>query len=314
MKVLFLDKIYSDLKNNLTRNGIICVENPTENKNQILKKIHQFDGIVLRSRLKIDRDFIRKSSHLKFIARFGSGMENIDVLEAKKYQIECINAPKGNSNAVGEHSLGLLLSLMNNINASNLEVKNGMWKREKNRGIELSKKTIGIIGYGNAGKAFSEKLIGFNCKILAYDKYKKNYQNKFVKESSIKKIFKHADIVSLHIPLTKETEYLINNDFLNRFSKNIFLLNTSRGKIVKTSDLITNLKSGKILGAGLDVLENESKSFEKLNKTKNSDLDFLKTHEKVILTPHIAGWSFESNKLMCKILTKKILYHLKTIK
>ena len=314
MKVLFLDKIHSDLKNNLTRSGIVCVEKTTENKNEILKKIHQFDGIVLRSRLKIDRDFIRKSSHLKFIARFGSGMENIDVLEAKKYQIQCINAPKGNSNAVGEHSLGLLLSLMNNINACNLEIKNGMWKREKNRGIELSKKTIGIIGYGNTGKAFSEKLIGFNCKILAYDKYKKIYQNKFAKESSIKKIFKHADIVSLHIPLTKETEYLINNDFLNRFSKNIFLLNTSRGKIVKTSDLITNLKSGKILGAGLDVLEHESTSFEKLNKTKNSKLDFLKNHEKVILTPHIAGWSFESNKLMCKILTKKILYHLKTIK
>ena len=312
MKVLFLDKIHPDLKCNLIEKGIICEEKITENKNEIIKIINAFDGIVLRSRIKIDTNFIRKSSHLKFIARFGSGMENIDVLEAKKYKIKCINAPKGNSNAVGEHTLGLLLSLMNNIQASNLEVRNGKWKRESNRGMELSGKTIGIIGYGNAGKSFSKKLVGFDCKILAYDKYKKNYQNKFVRQSSMKNIFKYADVLSLHIPLNEETKYLINNNFINTFSKNIFLLNTSRGQIVKTADLITNIKSGKIIGAGLDVLENENENFEKLHK--NHELEFLKKSSKVILTPHIAGWSFESNKLMCQILTKKILSHLKSIK
>ncbi len=312
MKVLFLDKIHPDLKFNLIEKGIICEEKINENKNEIIKIINAFDGVVLRSRIKIDKNFIQKSSHLKFIARFGSGMENIDVLEAKKYKIKCINAPKGNSNAVGEHTLGLLLSLMNNIQTSNLEVRNGKWKRESNRGMELSGKTIGIIGYGNAGKAFSKKLVGFDCKILAYDKYKKNYQNKFVRQSSMKNIFKYADVLSLHIPLNKETKHLINNNFINTFSKNIFLLNTSRGQIVKTTDLIANIKSGKIIGAGLDVLENENENFEKLNK--NHELEFLKKSSKVILTPHIAGWSFESNKLMCQILTKKILSHLKSIK
>ena len=314
MKILFLDKIHPDLKYNLTQQGIVCEEKITENKNQILKIINEFNGIIIRSRFKIDKNFIQKASHLNFIARFGSGMENIDVLEAKKHKIKCINAPKGNSNAVGEHTLGLLLSLMNNIQPSSLEVKNGQWKREENRGTELSKKTIGIIGYGNAGQAFSKKLIGFNCKILAYDKYKKKYQNKFVKKSSLKNIFKYSDVLSLHIPLNKETENLINNDFINKFSKNIFFLNTSRGKIVNTDDLITNIKSGKIIGAGLDVLEHENKNFEKLDSTKNVTLEFLKKCPKVILTPHIAGWSFESNKLMCKILTKKILSHLKSIK
>ena len=188
MKVLFLDKIHPDLKCNLIQKGIICEEKITENKHEIIKIINEFDGIVLRSRIEIDKKFIQNSSHLKFIARFGSGMENIDVLEAKKYKINCINAPKGNSNAVGEHTLGLLLSLMKNIQKSNLEVRNGKWERELNRGIELSEKTIGIIGYGNAGKAFSKKLLGFDCKILAYDKYKKNYQTKFVRQSSMKNI------------------------------------------------------------------------------------------------------------------------------
>lgn len=314
MKVLFLDKIHPDLKNNLIKHGIICKEKVTESKNDIIKIINSYDGIVIRSRFTIDKNFIKKSSHLKFIARFGSGMENIDVLEAKKHKIKCFNAPKGNSNAVGEHNLGLLLSIMNKIQSSYIEIKNGKWKRESNRGNEISGKTIGIIGYGNAGQAFSRKLIGFNCKVLAYDKYKKNYQNKFVRESSMQNIFNNADILSLHIPLNTETEYMINNDFINKFTKNIFFLNTSRGKIVKTHDLINNIKSGKIIGAGLDVLENENINFEKLNSIKNNDLEFLKNCTKVILTPHIAGWSYESNKLMCKILTKKILSHLKSIK
>ena len=314
IKVLLIDTIHSDLKNNLFKNGVFCEEKTSESKDQILKSIHQYVGIILRSRFKIDKYFINKASNLKFIARFGSGMENIDLNEAKKYKIKCINAPKGNSNAVGEHTLGLLLSLTKNIQASNLEVKDGKWKREQNRGIEISNKTIGIIGYGNAGTSFSKKLFGFGCKVLAYDKYKKKINTKYVKQSSMSKIFKNADILSLHIPLTEETKYLIDNEYLNKFSKNIFLINTSRGQIVKTNDLIKNIKSGKIIGAGLDVLENENINFENLNKTNNDELEFLKKSPKVILTPHIAGWSHESNILMSEILTKKILSLLKSIK
>ena len=302
MKVLFLDKIYYDLKNNLTRNGIICVENPTENKNQILKKIHEFDGIVLRSRLKIDRDFIRKSSHLKFIARFGSGMENIDVLEAKKHHIECINAPKGNSNAVGEHSLGLLLSLMNNINASNLEVKNGMWKREKNRGEEISGKTVGIIGFGNVGSTFAKLLAGFNAKILTYDINLKSYQY----QSSLKQIFQYSDIVSIHIPYNKENRYYVNKDFIHKFKKPIYIINTSRGNCLNTSDLIEGLRSDKIKGACLDVLEYENKSFENLMLENNHDLQNLIKYNNVVLSPHIAGWSHESYLKISQILYQKI--------
>jgi len=314
IKVLLIDKIHSDLKNNLIKKGIFCEEKTSESKDQILKSIHQYVGIILRSRFKIDKYFINKASNLEFIARFGSGMENIDLNEARKHKIKCINAPKGNSNAVGEHTLGLLLSLTKNIQASNLEVKDGKWKREQNRGVEISNKTIGIIGYGNAGTSFSKKLFGFGCKVLAYDKYKKKIKNKYVKQSSMNKIFKDADILSLHIPLNEETKYLIDNEYLNKFSKNIFLINTSRGKIIKTNDLIKNIKSGKIIGAGLDVLESENINFENLNRTNTDELQFLKKSPKVILTPHIAGWSHESNILMSKILTKKILSHLKSIK
>ena len=313
-KVLIVDKIHSDLKNNLTQEGIICEEKTSESKDKILRSIHKFDGIIIRSRFKLDKYFINKASNLKFIARFGSGMENIDLIEAKKNQIKCINAPTGNSNSVSEHTLGLLLSLTKKIQLSSLEVNNGKWIREQNRGIEISNKTIGIIGYGNTGTAFSKKLLGFGCKVLAYDKYKKKIKNKYVRQSSMNTIFKNADILSLHIPLTKETRYLIDHQFLNNFSKNIFLINTSRGEIIKTSDLIKNIKTGKIIGAGLDVLENENINFENLNSENNDNLNFLKNSPNVILTPHIAGWSHESNILMSKILTKKILSLLKSIK
>ena len=314
MKILFLDKIFPELKKNLISEGLICIDNFVEKKEKIEQIIHEYDGIVIRSRFKIDKQFIKKAKKLKFIARFGSGMENIDVSEAKKNNIKCLNAPNGNSNAVGEHTLGLLLSIMNNIQKSNQEIINGKWIREKNRGIELSKKTIGIIGYGNTGGSFVEKLIGFQCKILAYDKYKTNFQSKYVEESSMTDIFKNADILSIHIPLNNETKYLIDDSFINKFSKKIFFINTSRGQIVNTKDLVKNLKSGKIIGAGLDVLEFENKNFENLNITNNKYIDFLKKSSNVIITPHIAGWSFESNKLMSKILTKKILSHLKSIK
>ena len=313
MKILFLDKIFPELKKNLISEGLICIDNFVEKKEKIQQIIHKYDGIVIRSRFKIDKQFIEKAKKLKFIARFGSGMENIDVSEAKKNKIKCLNAPSGNSNAVGEHTLALLLSVMNNIQKSNQEIINGKWIREKNRGVELSKKIVGIIGYGNAGRAFTEKLIGFQCKILAYDKYKNNFQSKYVKESSMVDIFKNADILSIHIPLNNETKYLIDDSFFNTFSKKIFFLNTSRGQIVNTKDLVKNIKSGKIIGAGLDVLEFENKSFENLNITNNKYIDFLKQSPNVIMTPHIAGWSFESNKLMCQILTKKILFHLKSI-
>ena len=225
-KVLIVDKIHSDLKNNLIQEGIVCEEKTSESKDKILRSIHKFDGIIIRSRFKLDKYFINKASNLKFIARFGSGMENIDLIEAKKNQIKCINAPTGNSNSVGEHTLGLLLSLTKKIQLSSLEVNNGKWLREKNRGVEISNKTIGIIGYGNTGAAFSKKLLGFGCRVLAYDKYKKKIKNKYVKQSSMNTIFKNADILSLHIPLTEETRYLIDNQYLNKFSKMLYIVKT----------------------------------------------------------------------------------------
>ena len=245
--------------------------------------------------------------NLKFIARSGAGMENIDLNYCNQKNIVCFNSPEGNRDAVAEHALGMLLSLFNKIHIADNEIRNGKWNREKNRGIELSGKTIGIIGYGNTGSAFAERLKGFNVNILVFDKYKKKYGNSFVKERSMKKIFAEADVLSLHIPLTEETKYLVNDAFIKKFKKKLFLINTSRGPIVKTDDLVKNLKRGKILGACLDVIEYEEGSFEKMED--GSAFEFLKKSENVILTPHIAGWTVESYRKLSQILADKIKRH-----
>lgn len=327
MKILFIDSAHHSLKNELERNGFTCDEDFTSSKEEIEKIISQHDGIILRSRFNIDKTFIdsfalpngegRGGASL-FIARVGAGMEHIDVAYAESKGIKCISSPEGNRNAVAEHALGMLLSLLNNISKANNEVKTGDWLREPNRGTELERKTIGIYGYGNTGSAFAKVLSGFDVKVLTYDKYRAVLSPSMggngsgLKESTLEEIFSEADVLSLHLPLTNETKFLVNDSFINKFKKNIYLINTSRGQIVKTDDLVKNLKSKKILGCCLDVLEYEETSFEFLSPSGGSEgrglsWDYLKTSSKVILTPHIAGWSFESQEKMAKILAEKII-------
>ncbi len=303
MKILFIDTVHPLLKEQLEKMHYKCDTAYNKNKSEIESIIHHYNGIIIRSKCRLDKKFINKAVNLKFIARAGSGLENIDVAYAESKNIKCYNAAEGNKQAVAEHALGMLLSLLNNLNKSDLEVKNGKWDREDNRGIEIAGKTIGIIGYGNNGSAFAEILKGFKVEILAYDKYLKTYPYK----TSMQIIYKHADILSLHIPLTKETTHLINNDFINKFQKDFYLINTARGKCVNTKDLVSALKNGKIKGACLDVLEYESLSFERMNKKlQKTDIKYLISSNKVILSPHIAGWTVESNVKIAKILYQKI--------
>ena len=312
MKILFLDSAHPSLKKELEKNNLTCEEDVSSSGAEIEKRISDYDGIILRSRITIDRHFIEAGINLKFIARVGAGMEHIDVACAESKGIKCISSPEGNRNAVAEHALGMLLNLLNNISKANNEVKKGKWIREDNRATELEGKTIGIYGFGNTGSAFAKVLKGFDVKILAYDKYKKDFGNEFVKESSPAELFSETDILSLHLPLTDETKYMVNDLFISKFRKNIYFINTSRGPIVKTDDLVKNLKSGKILGACLDVLEYEEGSFEFLSPFGRGavgveTLQYLKSSDKVILTPHIAGWSFESQRKMAKMLAEKII-------
>jgi len=305
MKVIFIDSTHQYLIDELSRNSFICHQEFSKTKEQIEKIIENYDGIIIRSRFKIDKKFIDAGKNLKFIARAGSGLENIDIKYARRKNIICINAGEGNKQAVAEHALAMILNLINKINLADHQIRNGNWLREENRGLELSKKTFGIIGYGNTGSAFVNLLKNFNVKILVYDKYKKNYPFK----GSMKKIFNEADFISLHIPLSNETKNLVNKTFINQVKKPFYLINTSRGKCVKTNELINAIKEEKILGACLDVFEFEKNSFEDI-KTDNINLDFLINSNKTILTPHIAGWTHESYYKIAKILAEKIIKEL----
>jgi D-3-phosphoglycerate dehydrogenase len=308
MKILFIDSNHSSLQETLEKAGHTCDLNYSWTKEEILNNIHLYDGIVIRSKLKIDHEIIDKALKLKFIARAGAGMENIDIAYAESKGIKCLHAPEGNRDAVAEHAIAMLLSLFNNICTANREVREGKWIREDNRGVELMGKTVGIIGYGNMGSAFAERLKGFGVTILAYDKYRNNFGNDLVQETSLEKIFAEADILSLHTPLTDETRYLINDEFINRFKKSIYIINTARGKCLNTADLMKNLNSGKVSGACLDVLEYEMNSFENL-ETASLPPAFqqLIKSNKVVLSSHIAGWTHQSNEKIAKILAEKIV-------
>ena len=303
MKILFIDTVHPLLKQELEKENHICDTAYNKSKTEIQQIISNYQGIIIRSRFKIDKEFIDCGSNLKFIARAGSGLENIDVEYAENKNIHCYNAAEGNRQAVAEHALGMLLSLFNNLNNADQEVREGKWEREKNRGIELAGKTVGIIGYGNNGSAFAEVLKGFNVKILAYDKYLTNYPQ----ESSMETINKEANIISLHVPLTDETTYLVDDNFINRFAKNFYLINTARGKCVNTKHLVKALANGKIKGACLDVLEYEKTSFENLSKDGlTSDMQYLMNAQNTILSPHVAGWTAESNIKIAEVLLEKI--------
>jgi D-3-phosphoglycerate dehydrogenase len=304
MKILFIDTVHPMLKQGLEKENHICDTAYNKSKTEIEQIIINYQGIIIRSRFKIDKQFINCGSNLKFIARAGSGLENIDVDYAERKNIHCYNAAEGNRQAVADHALTMLLSLFNNLNKADKEVRNGIWEREGNRGIELAGKTVAIIGHGNNGSAFAEVLKGFNVKILAYDKYLQDYPNKSTMES----IYKEADIVSLHIPLNKETTYFVDYNFINSFEKDIYLINTARGKCTNTKHLVTALVNGKIKGACLDVLEYEKISFENLSKKGlTSDMQYLINSKNTILSPHIAGWTKESNVKIAEVLLNKFI-------
>ncbi len=266
--------------------------------------ISDYDGLVLSTKILVTSKLIDKAVRLKFIARAGSGLDTIDTAYAKSKQIEVLSAPEANANAVAEHALGMLLALLNNLTKADREVREGKWKREENRGYELDGKTIGIIGYGNNGSAFAKKLRGFDVRILAYDKYKSGFGDEHVEEVQLSAIQASAEIISFHVPLTTETTFYFNTDFVNQFKSPIWLMNTSRGKIVNTADLLTALNQGRVLGAALDVLENEN--LNALSPDQKHHFEQLIISPNTILSPHIAGWSFESYFRISKILAEKI--------
>jgi len=305
MKILHLDTTHPFLGKELEKIGFTNYYDFKTIKSDL--KISDFFGIIIRSRISIDKNFIDKCKNLKFIARIGSGIENIDVDYAKQKGIQVISTPEGNSNAVGEHALGMLLSILNNINSSNSEVKKGIWNRESNRGIELKNKTVGLIGYGNTGKSFAKKLIGFDVNTIFYD-IKKIEKDNYANPVSLNYLKDNSDIISLHISMTEESIGLINKNFIESCAKPFWLINTSRGSCIIINDLVKGLKDGKVLGAGLDVIAFEKKSFEKLtvNENDQSNLNYLNSSNNVILTPHIAGWTQESKIRLVKIALEKI--------
>lgn len=303
MKILHLDENHEYLSLELEKLGFENQYDYKSSRNQILNKIGNYHGIIIRSRMTIDKEIINTAKKLKFIARVGSGLENIDLVSAKKNKVKVISAGEANSNAVGEHALGMLLNLLNNISISNSEIMNGIWERGKNRGIELEGKVIGIIGYGKTGKSFAKKLSGFDCKVIFND-IKKLKSNQFAQYVSLDELKMKSDIISIHTDLNKTSLNLINIDFINSCKKNFILINTSRGKCVNSNDLVTGLKNKKITGCCLDVLDFEDMSFE--NIKKNKDFDCLKNSNNIILTPHIAGWTIESKLKLSKVIIEKI--------
>jgi D-3-phosphoglycerate dehydrogenase len=306
MRILHLDTNHPLLINQLNELGFTNDEDYTSSKEGIINKIHLYDGFIIRSRFSIDKQFLDKAINLKFIGRVGAGLENIDYKYAQLKGVHLISAPEGNRNAVGEHSLGMLLSLFNKLNKADNEVRNGKWLREENRGIELDGKTVGLIGYGNMGKSFAKKLRGFDVKVLCYD-IKPNVDDENCKQVSLEELQQKATVLSLHTPETALTTNMINENFINKFNNPFWLINTARGKSVVTKDLVKALKSEKVLGAGLDVLEYEKASFENLFTTEMPEaFTYIINSEKVILSPHVAGWTIESKQKLAQTIVGKI--------
>ncbi|MEO1546424.1 MAG: 2-hydroxyacid dehydrogenase [Bacteroidota bacterium] len=305
MKVLHLDTNHPLLIAQFEALGFENHEDYTSSKESIENKIEQYDGIILRSRFPIDQTFLDKATQLRFIGRVGAGLENIDIAYAKQKDIFLASAPEGNRNAVGEHALGMLLALMNNMIKANREVKKGKWQREPNRGLELEGKTVGIIGYGNMGKAFAQKLKGFDVEVICYD-IVGGVGDDNARQVGIMEFQQKSDVVSLHLPETETTIGMINTEFIEKFHKPFWLLNTARGKCVVTKDLVAGLKAEKILGAGLDVLEYEKKSFENMFVQKPKAFKYLRKAKNVLLTPHVAGWTVESHEKLAQTIVDKI--------
>ena len=307
IKILHIDSNHPILMQQLQEAGFENHEDFTSSKEAIEAKIQEYHGIVIRSRFKIDKTFLDKAINLQFIARVGAGLESIDCEYATSKNIALIAAPEGNRNAVAEHSLGMILSLFNNLNRADREIRSGHWNRESNRGHELDGKTVGIIGYGNMGKWFAKKLRGFDVKVLCYD-IKENVGDENAQQVSLAELQQKTDVLSLHLPWTPDTDKMVNTNFINAFTKSFWILNTSRGKNIVTADLVEALQSKKILGAGLDVLEYEKLSFETLfqDKTTPEAFQYLLNADNVLLSPHVAGWTFESHERLAQTIVDKI--------
>lgn len=303
-KVLITDDLHSLLKEGLIADGFEVDDRPDIAPEQVLAIINEYTGLVINSKVYAGAELLGKASKLKFVCRAGSGLEVIDLPFAAAHNIAAFNSPEGNRNAVGEQALGMLLGLMNNIIIANSETKNNQWLREKNRGEELSGKTVGLIAYGNTGEAFAKLLRGFDIQVLAYDKYKQGFGNEYIKEATLQEIFGQADVLSLHLPLTAETQYMIDYQFLSSFKKPYWFVNTSRGKVLRTADMLRSLEEGKIKGAALDVLENEKLS--SYTAEEQELYNRIASKPNIILTPHIAGWTHESKRKIAETLLKKI--------
>lgn len=308
MKILHVDQNHPLIIEQFAELGFQNDVDYTSSKQEIERKINAYDGLIIRSRFSIDSEFLNKADNLKFIGRLGAGLENIDVRHAEANGIFLAAAPEGNRNAVGEHALGMLLSLFNNLNKADREVRSGKWDREGNRGVELEGKTVGIIGYGNMGKAFAKKLKGFNVdQVICYD-IKGGVGDENARQVGIMEFQNRTDVLSLHVPQTESTIGMINTQFIGKFQNPLWLLNTARGKCVVTEDLVAALKSGKILGAGLDVLEYEKSSFENMFSDGKlpEAFEYLIKAENVILSPHVAGWTVESLEKLAQTIVDKV--------
>ena len=309
MIILHADSNHPALINRLRDAGHHNIEAYNQSREEILENQHLYDGIVIRSRFRINKEFMDAAPNLKFIARVGAGLESIEVEHAQKLGIALFSAPEGNRNAVGEHALGMLLSLFNNLNKADRQVREGYWYREANRGVELEGKTVGIIGYGNMGKSFAQKLRGFDVEVLCYD-ILENLGDGNARQVTLHELQKNSDVLSLHTPWTELTNQMVNTEFINSFEKPFWFINTARGKSVVTADLVDALNSGKILGAGLDVLEYEKSSFEHLftgPEVMPQALQELLVMENVLLSPHVAGWTVESHRKLADTIADKIL-------
>jgi D-3-phosphoglycerate dehydrogenase len=304
-KILIVDKMHSSIVPLLEHQGFIVHHEPQITRNEIIERLGGYYGLVIRSKTSVDADLLQNANKLRFVARAGAGIDQLDIKVLESRNIEILNAPEGNRDALGEHALGMLLSVANKMRHADAMIRQQVWDREAHRGFEIKGKTLALIGYGQMGSAFSEKISGLGCEVIAYDKYKTDFTSKLVKEVSLEEIFKQAEILSFHVPLTEETRNLADEDFFSKFKNNIVLLNTSRGEVLNLHDLIKMMDLGKVTAAGLDVLENEK--IDHLNNDQKVNFERLIKSENVLLTPHVGGWTYESYERINEVLADKIL-------